>query len=308
MRTREQRLLNHVSRIGIYEEHLVPAGGAEIVLSVWRADGDGGSAGPPVVFLPGTMTHPLFYEEWCDALATSGFPVVGVHFRGHGKSPRGVAPTFDGLLDDARVAVGWAADRFGGPVVVMGSSQGGILAVALAATGDERVAAVVAHNVLDPTLPESFGVTRFPEWLAPVGPTLTVLLALVARVAPDVAVPVSAYLDADRVFHEEWSREQFESDPLGLRSYPLGLLAGLLTADLSGIGDGSIRCPVVVVAATGDALFTLDYTRSVFERIVAPVKELVELDLDCHLVFTEAVDEALDPVVGALRRALATGS
>jgi alpha-beta hydrolase superfamily lysophospholipase len=67
----------------VYEEVLLEAPGAPVVLSVWS--GESGAA--PVVFLPGTMTHPLFYEEFLDGLSRAGLNVVGVHFQGHGKSP-----------------------------------------------------------------------------------------------------------------------------------------------------------------------------------------------------------------------------
>ena len=47
-----------------YREAVLASGGAEAVLSVWAA-----SVGlPAVLFLPGTMTHPLFYEELPNAL------------------------------------------------------------------------------------------------------------------------------------------------------------------------------------------------------------------------------------------------
>ena len=60
------------------------------------------------------------------------------------------------------------ADRLGGPVVLLGSSQGGILAMAVAARS-RRLALVAAHNVLDPSLPESLTITRLPGWLVGAG-------------------------------------------------------------------------------------------------------------------------------------------
>jgi alpha-beta hydrolase superfamily lysophospholipase len=89
--------------------------------------------------------------------------------------------------------------------------------------------------------------------------------------------------------------------PIVLRAYPLGFLAELFTADLSGMGDGSIRCPVLVIAATGDPLFSFDYTRRVFERIVAPAKQLLVVDVDRHLLFNECVELVLDPLVDRIR-------
>jgi hypothetical protein len=60
MRSGQQRLLNAVQRPQAYREVVLASGGAEVVLSVW----DGSAGLPAVVFLPGTMTHPLFYEDF----------------------------------------------------------------------------------------------------------------------------------------------------------------------------------------------------------------------------------------------------
>ena len=104
--------------------------GAPIVLSVWRGD----PGAPTVVFLPGTMTHPLFYKAFLDGLNRRGLSVVGVHYQGHGKSPRvGSRPRWANLVANAADAVDWAADQLDGPVVLLGSSQGGVLAMAVAA-------------------------------------------------------------------------------------------------------------------------------------------------------------------------------
>lgn len=71
------------------------------MLSLWHAD----PARATVVFLAGTMVHPLFYAEFLDGLAAEGFTVVGVHRQGHGKSPRTAAPlTWDALVGNARIS------------------------------------------------------------------------------------------------------------------------------------------------------------------------------------------------------------
>jgi pimeloyl-ACP methyl ester carboxylesterase len=188
-------------------------------------------------------------------------------------------------------------------VVLLGSSQGGILAMAVAAH-NRRLALVVTHNLLDPSLPESLIVTRLPGWLMGVYRPLLALLRRAARLAPGLPVPLWAYLDLDldRVCGQPQTRRRFLTDPLGLRAYPLGFLAELLTADLSGMGDGSIGCPVLVVTGRGDPLFPLGYTRRVFDRIVAPVKELLVFEVDRHLLFNECVQLVTDSLVDHIRR------
>jgi alpha-beta hydrolase superfamily lysophospholipase len=299
--TLEQPIPDQASHLNRYHETVIVSAGAPIALSIWR--GDPGS--PTVVFLPGTMTHPLFYAEFLEGLHRRGLSVVGVHYQGHGHSPRlGSRLSWANLVANAVDAVDWAADHLDGPVVLLGSSQGGILAMAVAARSP-RLALVVAHNVLDPSLPESLTVTRLPRWLVAVYWPLLATLRLVARIAPGLPVPFWAYLELDRVCGQPETRRRFLTDPLGLRAYPLGFLAELCTADLSGMGDGGIGCPVLVVAATGDPLFSLGYVRRVFDRIVAPAKELLVLEVDRHLLFNECVELVSDPLVDRIRRLVA---
>ena len=63
-----------------------------------------------------------------------------------------------------------------------------------------------------------------------------------------------------------------------------------------------VGCPVLVVAASGDPLFPLNYTRQVFARINAPSKELLlVVDSDEHLIFNTAIDLVLSALVPRLR-------
>lgn len=298
MRDRDERLRNEVEHPERYQEVTITSAGVPIVLSVWR----GRSGGPVVVFLPGTMTHPLFYEEFCDGLADHGITVVGVHTEGHGKSPRvGRVLRLENLVTNALDATAWARERFGRCPVIVGSSQGSVLAM-IAATRDPELAGVVAHNILDPALPASITVSRFPTFLqAAYGPFMGGLRAL-AKLAPRLPIGFSIYLDMARVCRESWTAEQFLMDPLSLRAYPLAFLADLFTADMTGMADGSITCPIVVVAGRGDPLFSLDYTQKVFARIAAPAKELVVFDTDHHLLFNECVALVLGRVAELIAR------
>jgi alpha-beta hydrolase superfamily lysophospholipase len=299
--TFEQPSIDQASHPKRYDESVIVSAGVPIVLSIWRAN----PGAPTVVFLPGTMTHPLFYKEFLDGLNRRGLSVVGVHYQGHGKSPRSRRRLgWAALVANATDAVDWAANQLGGPVVLLGSSQGGILAMAVAARS-HRLALVAAHNLLDPSLPESLTISRLPRWLMVAYQPLLAVLRLAARIAPGLPVPFWAYLDLDRVCGQPDTRRRFLTDLLGLRAYPLAFLVELFTADLSAMRDGSIRCPVLVIAATGDPLFSFGYTRRVFDRIVAPVKELLVFDVDRHLLFNECVELVTDPLVDRIRRLVA---
>lgn len=279
-----------------YREILIPSRGAPIALSVWDAD----AAAATVVFVPGTGVHPLYYEEVLDALWQSGYTVVGVHPQGHGKSPRvrRVLRWHD-IVGNAIEACTWAGEEIRAPVVLLGSSQGGLVALLAAADG-APVAGVIAHNVFDPNDPDAVMVTRFGAARSAQRPVQR-LLAAAAALAPAVPVPITAYLDPERVFGTAWTRELFELDPLALRSYPLRFLADLVTVDTRALYDGSLTVPVVVLAARGDPLFPLAGIQSVAGRLAAPSVELVVIDTDCHLILNEALDLSVPATLGALR-------
>lgn len=168
--------------------------------------------------------------------------------------------------------------------------------MALASAG-ERLDLVIAHNILDPRLASSIEVTRFPNWLRHIYPFLLWTFRGAGLLAPRIPVPFDAYLDIKRVCRDDANAEYFYTDPLGRRSYPLGFMATLFSADLSAMRSGSIGCPVLVVAGSGDPLFPPRYTQQVFGTIVAPHKELLVLESEVHLLFNEDLDVALPPLL-----------
>jgi alpha-beta hydrolase superfamily lysophospholipase len=295
MRSNDQIRLN-LSGSEKYREVLIDSAGTSIALSLYSA----GEGCPCIVFIPGTMTHPLFYDDFLSLLAGEGYNVAGVHLLSHGKSPREKKLfTFADMLQNVRDTVTYCLDNISKNVILMGSSQGGILSLA-AAGMDSRIKAVFPHNVLLPSLNSSFYITSFPRFLKPFQKPLTSLMKIAARAAPGIQLPPSFYLDFDRVSRSKELIELFFSDPLNLTSYPLCFLASLFTADLKSISNGSIKCPVVVIASTGDTLFPYDYCLEVFEKIAAPNKEMLVFNEPYHLIFNECPERIIGPVVQKL--------
>jgi alpha-beta hydrolase superfamily lysophospholipase len=296
MRDHDRVVLN-LSGWDNYSEVLIESAGTRIALSLYHA-GDGR---PCIVFIPGTMTHPLFYDDFLALLAGAGFNVAGIHPLSHGKSPREKKLfTFADMLENVRDSVGYCLDRISSNVILMGSSQGGILCLAAAGL-DSRIRAAFPHNVLLPSLSSSIYVTRFPHFLKPVTRPVTSMMKFAARAVPGLELPPESYLDFDRVSKSKELRDLFFSDPLNRSSYPLCFLASLFTADLSSISDGSIKCPVVVIASTGDPLFPYSYCLEVYEKIVAPRKEILVFYEPCHLIFNESTERVIGPVVEKLK-------
>jgi alpha-beta hydrolase superfamily lysophospholipase len=296
MRDVDQVILNQ-SGYDNYSEVIIESAGTRIALSLYHA----GDHGPCIVFIPGTMTHPLFYDDFLTLLARAGFNVAGVHLLSHGKSPREkMLFTFADMLQNIRDSISYCVNNISSDVILLGSSQGGILSLAAAGI-DSRIKAVFPNNVLLPSLSSSIYVTRFPRFLKPFHKPITSLMKLAARVAPGTQLPPSFYLDFDRVSRSKALIDLFFSDPLNLSSYPLCFLSSLFTADLKSISDGSIKCPVIVIASTGDTLFPYDYCLEVYEKIAAPHKEMLVFDEPYHLIFNESLERVIGPIVQKLK-------
>ncbi|WP_219216552.1 alpha/beta fold hydrolase [Paenibacillus sp. S150] len=279
-----------------YEEVTIESNHVPIVLSIWRNRKEDSC----IVFLPGTATHPLFYEAFLHSLAENRFNVIGVHPVCHGKSPRVKKLfSFDEIVQNGKDAVTYALENFNKNVIVMGSSQGGIVAIALAGQ-DDRIQAVFPHNILIPEVSDSIVVTRFPGFLQKNYKFCIHLMNRLAKMFPKLPVPVSIYLDLKKVSSDKKIIQQFYNDPIGFMSYPLYFLSSLFSADLSSIQDGSIKCPVIVLAAKGDPLFPEAYTRQIYDMIKAPYKELMLFDENVHLLLNESLSHVLSPIVNKL--------
>ncbi len=310
MRTWTQRVLGQVSRPERYAETLIESQGVPIVLSLWRS----GTAGEAerrgtVVFVPGTMMHPLFYADALEAVSDAGWHVVGVHPQGHGKSPR-VARTLRWATVVANAVDAARATRahVQGPVLLMGSSQGALVALLAAAdVGPTVTDGVLVHNLFDPARPESVEVTRYPPQAARFHHAVRSALGFAGKLLPGVPVPISAYLRPSQVFGDPASQQWFEEDPLALHSYPLRFVADMVNADTRALRDGSLRVPVTVLATRHDPLFPLAGIEAAYAELRAPRKELVVLDSHRHLIYQEEVEIAVAATLSALDGLCADG-
>jgi alpha-beta hydrolase superfamily lysophospholipase len=103
-----------------------------------------------VVFQPGSGAHARLYFLLCGLLARRGYHVLAVDRPGHGLSEgaRGDC-TIEEAIAVAGSALQFARDRFRLPVVLMGSSLGGLLTIFALLEGLEPDLAV-AHNFVFP--------------------------------------------------------------------------------------------------------------------------------------------------------------
>lgn len=261
-----------------YAEVSIPSAGTHIVLSLWHVHPRATS----VVFYPGTMASPFLYRCFVRALCDAGLNVAGIHLLSHGKSPcERHSFTLEDMVQNGIDAVSWVDTHWQTPVVIAGHSQGGILTIAHIAR-DSRPRAAFPLCMALPQHEDAIDITRFAR-LRPCRKQLLRLIAGLARHMPWLPIPAPCYLDMARIMA---GAESLRSDPGDCRiTYPLSFISSLFHACLEdACTPGHIHCPVCVIAAQTDALFTPALHRSMLECIAAPSKELLLFSGGGHLL------------------------
>ena len=251
----------------------------------------GGQPGrPTLVFCPGTSVYGLIYGDFLARVADTGLNVVSFDPRGHGQSEgiRG-SYTVDELVRDGRAAVRYARGRFGDPIVVAGSSQGGIVAFYLAAT-DEPIAGAICHNLADLAGSDRVRMTDHPHLARLLRP----LVQGCARLVPELGLDLRLYLNLLSDGHDDIKQRLIE-DPLSVKRVTLKTLASLSSAALQRPVD-QIRTPIQVLHGARDDLFPQDYVEAIYQRLTCP-KDLVIYPDRGHFLFTEDSGAALPAVV-----------
>jgi alpha-beta hydrolase superfamily lysophospholipase len=258
------------------------SGGLRLHLDVIQS----AAGAPTVVFVPGTAVYGLAFGDLLAGLADGGCNVVSVDLRGHGRS-EGVRGdyTIPELVDDARAAVDYARRRFGGPVVVAGSSQGGIVALYLAAT-DAPIAGVICHNaadLADPALLRAMGKPAALELLRPV-------LNTAARAFPRFSLNIGRYLDL-LLPGKSLVKDYLAADPYAVKVISLRALASLSNARLARPVE-AITTPVMLITGGRDKIFPLPFTEALFRRLTCE-KRLQVYPGRGHFLLTNKVHTVL---------------
>ncbi len=277
------------------EEPSINANGFTLRLTVLPA----GKNAPTLVFIPGTSVYAQFYIEFMDQMHKQGFNVVGFDPRGHGRSsgPRGDY-TINGLVDDAIAVVKYARNRFGGPVAVAGSSQGGMAAF-YAAARDDSIAAAVCHNIADLNGKDNLVLSqvRPPLFLVSVAEFMT-------RLYGSYSIPISMYLDLKIELMKDGTDviTFSKADPIVVRYITLRALGSLLHTDLAKPVE-KIRVPVMLVHADRDSIFPQAYVEGIYNRLTCKKNYLLFKNTE-HLVMSNNVPEVVPPVTAWLREVM----
>lgn len=278
---------------GFEREYLRTADGTCLALYVLR----GPPQAPVYVFMPGTAAYAQLYTQLLIDLHRRGCTIVSYDPRGHGRSGRWRGYfTIPQMIDDARQVCGWAHARFGRKVIFSGSSQGGVVALYVAATDDPAVATVVCHNIawLDGNTIRQIAIFKPPLFLVPL------LCCLFTRLRA-WEIPVTWYLPFDKLKLPGGgsAMKLMAGDPLITLAYSLEAISTLAKTDLARPID-AITTPLMLISSRGDEVFPVAYEQHLFDQLTCPRHFLLLGDIP-HLMILKPPVELVDQVVGWIR-------
>ena len=215
-----------------------------------------------VVLVHGYGEHIGRYEHVAQALVARGAAVVGPDHVGHGRSDGepALVEDFEPVVDDLRAVVQDARGDL--PVVMVGHSMGGLIAIRYAQRHREDLAGLVLSG-------PAVGLSPVLEGWLEEPPSDPIDGAVLSR---DPAVG-EAYAADPLVYHGGWKRPTLEA---------------FLAADRA-IAEGPdfVDLPLLYVHGAEDQLVPVVLASPVVERVAGPDSDLRVLDGARHEVFNE---------------------
>jgi nucleoside-diphosphate-sugar epimerase len=259
---------------------------------------ESGPADPTVVLTHGIGAHGRLYTPLAARLREQGFNVMIVDRPGHGLSEgrRGDCPVERGL-DVLEDAVRFARSRFAGPVLLGGSSLGGILAW-YALTREPDVEAAFCHFIGHPAV---FQDRATKLKLQP--------LRALARIAPLAPVPVKRVADFGAIAEDPRVRAYWADEVDGLYCFRNTARTVASLFEFRPQLDWSrVAIPTLVVIGERDRMTTPEYVERVLDRSAPPRTTYRRLAGQSHLLPIEGLDELTEEIAGWAREALAAPS
>ncbi|MFC1890422.1 alpha/beta hydrolase [Thermodesulfobacteriota bacterium] len=241
-----------------------------------------------IVFSPGIGGYASFYMPLLGRLRDFGFTTVGIDRPGHGwsKGRRGDCATKE-AIDVIELTVAWAAERYGVPVVIMGSNIGGIHTF-LAVSRNPDVAGAICHNIAHPIiLPKRLFSLRH----------ILALASMVNSLFPKHRVSIRYLLNFHEISKSPLIQEYFQKkqDPVWCWKITSRAVASFARYEEPRPWSDA-EFPILIMVGENDRILTPDYTRTVID-FCYPSNTTIRILPDCgHLLFHDHLDKSL-PVV-----------
>jgi acylglycerol lipase len=228
-----------------------------------------------IVVAHGFAEHGGRYAALAERLVDNGFAVVIADHRGHGRSEgrRRSIVRFSDYVDDLKLVVDAATTQVAGaPLVVLGHSMGGLVALSFALRFPESLQALVL------SAPAACPGT--------VSPLQLMAGRLLARVAPDTGV---LKLPLHTISKDPAVVEAYMNDPLVSPGKMRARMGAEMLDTMAAVDAAlpSLRLPLLVMQGSEDRLVDPGCGPHVFERAGSPDKTLHVYPGLWHEIFNE---------------------
>jgi alpha-beta hydrolase superfamily lysophospholipase len=260
-----------------YDEHFFNArDGLRLYYRRWRPAGARGAIG----LIHGFAEHCGRYDWLAESLADTGWAVAAMDYRGHGQSGgrRAHVDRFDEYLHDCHAFIDeMAADGLAEQPILLGHSQGGLIAARLAESAPERLSRLVLSS---PFIGLAMRVPAPKAWVGRV----------VARWLPTLSLATG--LDPAWLTHDQRIVDAYSADPLVSHRATARWFTEVTRAQqLTRQEAERLELPLLVLQAGDDRLASPDATREFFQAAGSQDKQLEVYDGLYHELFNETERE-----------------
>ncbi|MEY2934748.1 MAG: hypothetical protein RL033_5497 [Pseudomonadota bacterium] len=260
------------------EGHFEPAPGVRLYRCEWWPEptGTAPSPSPALVLVHGFAEHCRRYDELAAHLLRQRIAVCRFDARGHGRSSgqRGYVRRHDDYVSDLRAYVAQLlTEQPGRRLVLLGHSDGGVVAVRAVQQGLTGIAALLLTN---PYL-------RIRAERKPVPDALARLLALVAGRLPLPSGIRAAELTHDPTLQKAHARDRWIHRVATPRWYWSAVETGR-----AALADAErLRLPLLLIVGDADPLADPSAMLELYERAASPDKQLILRRGELHEVLNE---------------------
>lgn len=256
---------------------LETADGLDLFLRRWEPEGVPHQW--TFVVVHGLGEHSGRYQPLAEWFTARGARVYAMDLRGHGRSggQRGHAPSLNTLLDDIEIEVQLARREGGGPLVLIGHSFGGLLAMAYALDRPDRIDRAVF------TAPALVARVKVPAWKQ-----------ALARLLPAIAPKASFAneIDPNLLSHDPTIAPAYTGDALVHNQITAGLYAATIGRGEDFIRRApELRVPFLLMHGREDQIVDPSGSQRFFARASAPDRAFCLYPGLYHEIFNEVNHE-----------------
>jgi alpha-beta hydrolase superfamily lysophospholipase len=212
------------------------------------------------------------FAQWFSSLGTTSYVM---DHRGHGKSTgqRGHAESLTALLDDIELVVQRARQEAGGPIVLVGHSLGGLLAIAYAVDRGDRIdRAIISAPALRLRV-------KVPGWKRRAA-------TILPRFAPRLSL--SNEINASDLSHDEAVVTAYRGDPLVHNRITAGMYAATIAQGEALIRRApELQVPFLLLHGRDDPIIDPSGSQALFRAATARERAFCLYPGMYHEIFNE---------------------